>query len=165
MLAATTPDVKTFMNHFLTGTDFDRFLLCEATIMTGSTYIIDGHINKDFYDTDDEHLEPHRIYQYWEECKPLAFQMIKGSRTPLAMKIVLMLAPYNVEAFLDRYNIPMSPEQISGLYLNIRYEHGELTLSSGTALTVFTLDKTVEHMWDEMLIQFFKKQGIALMTD
>lgn len=162
MLAATTPDVKIFMNHFLTGTDFDHFLLCEATIMTGSTYIIDGHINKDFYDTDDEHLDSKRIYQYWEECKPLAFQMIKGSRTPLAMKIVLMLAPYNVEAFLDRYNIPMSPEQISGLYLNIRYEHGELTLSSGTALTVFTLDKTVEHMWDEMLIQFFKKQEIAL---
>ena len=165
MLSATTPDVKTFTNHFLTGTAFDRFLLCEATIMTGSTYIIDGHINKDFYDTDDEHLEPHRIYQYWEECKPLAFQMIKGSRTPLAMKIVLMLAPHNVEAFLERYNIPMSPEQISGLYLNIRYEQDTLTISSGTALKIFTMDKTVEHMWEEMLEQFFKKQEIALIRN
>ena len=165
MLSAPTPDVKQFMNHFLTGTEFDRFLLCEATIMTGMTYVIDGHINKDFYDTDDEHLLPNRIYQYWEECKPLAFRIIKGDRTPLAMKIVLMLAPYNVERFLERYNIPMSPEQISGLYLNLRYEHQILTISSGTALSVFTLDKTVEHMWDEMLIKFFKQQEITLITD
>lgn len=163
MLSATTPDIKLFMNHFLTGTEFDRFLLCEATIMTGSTYIIDGHINKDFYDSDDEHLDPQRIYQYWEECKPLAFQMIKGSRTPLAMKIVLMLAPHNVERFLEKYNIPRNSDQISGLYLNLRYEHNELSISSGTALTVFTLDKTVEHMWDEMLTKFFQQQGIALL--
>ena len=163
MLSATTPDIKLFMNHFLTGTEFDRFLLCEATIMTGSTYIIDGHINKDFYDSDDEHLDSQRIYQYWEECKPLAFQMIKGSRTPLAMKIVLMLAPHNVERFLEKYNIPMNSDQISGLYLNLRYKHNELSISSGTALTVFTLDKTVEHMWDEMLTKFFKQQGIALL--
>lgn len=163
MLSATTPDIKLFMNHFLTGTEFDRFLLCEATIMTGSTYIIDGHINKDFYDSDDEHLDSQRIYQYWEECKSLAFQMIKGSRTPLAMKIVLMLAPHNVERFLEKYNIPMNSDQISGLYLNLRYEHNELSISSGTALTVFTLDKTVEHMWDEMLTKFFKQQGIALL--
>lgn len=164
MLSATTPDIKLFMNHFLTGTEFDRFLLCEATIMTGATYIIDGHINKDFYDSDDEHLDPQRVYQYWEECKPLAFQMIKGSRTPLAMKIVLMLAPHNVERFLEKYNIPMNSDQISGLYLNLRYEHNELSISSGTALTVFTLDKTVEHMWDEMLTKFFKQQGIALLN-
>ena len=89
--------------------------------------------------------------------------MIKGSRTPLAMKIVLMLAPHNVERFLEKYNIPMNSDQISGLYLNLRYEHNELSISSGTALTVFTLDKTVEHMWDEMLTKFFKQQGIALL--
>ena len=165
MFAATTQDVRTFMNRLLTGTDFDRFLLCEATIMTGSTYIIDGHINRDFYDTGDPHLEPERIYQYWEECRPFAFQLIKGSRAPLAMKIVLMLAPHNVEKFIEKYNIPILPEQISGLYLNIRYEHGTLALSSGTALAFFTLDKTVEQMWDEMLQQFFKQQEIVLLTD
>lgn len=165
MLAATILDIKQFMNHFLTGTEYDRFLLCEATIMTGSTYIIDGHINKDFYDTDDEHLDPDRIYQYWGECKSLAFQMIKGTRTPLAMKIVLMLAPYNVEKFLEKYNLPFTKEQVNGLYLNIRYEYNALHISSGTALTVFTLDKTIEHMWDEMLMQFFANQEIALITN
>lgn len=163
MLAATISDVKPFMNRLLTGTDYDKFLLCEATIMTGSTYIIDGHINKEFYDTDDEHLDPHRIYQYWEECKPLAFQMIRGNRTPLAMKLVLMLAPHNVEKFLEKYNLPFTKEQVKGLYLNIRYEYKTLHISSGTALSVFTLDKTLDRMWDEMLMQFFSQQEIALI--
>lgn len=163
MLSVVTPDTKQFMNHFLTGTEFDHFLLCEATIMTGSTYIMDGHINKDFYDTGDEHLETNRKYQYWSECRPIAFQIIKGSRPPLAMKIVLMLAPEATEDFLQKYNLPLLPEQIAGLYLNIRYEQNILTLSSGTALTIFTLDKAVEHMWEEMLSQFLREQGITLM--
>lgn len=164
MLAATTPDIKIFMNHFLTGTEFDRFLLCEATIMTGSTYIIDGHINREFYDTDDEHFESNRTYQYWGECKPLAFQMVKGLRPPLAMKIILMAAPDKIATLLNQSNIPLSPEQVSGLYLNIRYEHDTLHLSSGTALTIFTMDKTLEHIWDETLVQFFRQQEIALLT-
>lgn len=164
MLTATTPDIKVFMNHFLTGTEFDQFLLCEATIMTGSTYIIDGHINRDFYDTDDEHRESNRIYQYWSECKPLAFQIVKGMRPPLSMKLILMAAPAQIEALFRQSNIPLSPEQVSGLYLNIRYEHDTLHLSSGTALTLFTMDRTLEHVWDETLIQFFRQQGISLLT-
>lgn len=165
MLSASTPDTKQFMNQLLTGTVFDHFLLCEASIMTGSTYIIDGHINKNFYDTDDEHLVSGRIYQHWSECRSIAFQMVKGSRTPLAMKIVLMLGREQTEDFLQKYNIPLLPEQIAGLYLNIRYEHNVLTLSSGTALTIFSLDKTVEHMWDKMLSQFLREQGITLITE
>ena len=80
------------------------------------------------------------------------------------MKVVLMLAPYNVERFLEKYNLPFSKDQITGLYLNLRYEHQVLTISSGTALTVFTLDKSVERMWEEMLRRFFEQQGIALIT-
>lgn len=165
MLSASTPDTKQFMNLLLTGTVFDRFQLCEASIMTGLTYVMDGHINKEFYDTEDEHLTPGRIYQYWEECRPIAFQMIKGSRTPLAMKIILMLDRERTEYFLQNNNIPLLPEQIAGLYLNIRYEHNILTLSSGTALTVFSLDKTVEHMWDEALARFLREQGITLIKE
>ena len=165
MLAATTPDIKQFMNEFLTGTAFDKFLLCEATIMTGSTYIIDGHINKEFYDTDDEHLQPDRVYQYWGECKPIAFQIIKGHRTPLGMKLVLMLAPYNVEKFLEQNNLPFTKDQVRGLFLNIRYEYNALHISSGTSLSIFTMDKTIEHMWDDMLTQFLKKNNITLMTE
>lgn len=165
MFSATTTDIKAFMNEFLTGTGFDHFLLCEASIKTGSTYIIDGHINKEFYDTDDVHLDACRIYQYWSECRPIAFQIVKGSRPPLAMKIVLMLAPEQLKEFLQKYNISISADQISGLYLNIRYEYGTLHLSAGTALTIFTLDKTVEHMWEEQLSQFFQQMGITLMTD
>lgn len=164
MLAATTPDIKLFMNHLLTGTEFDRFLLCEATILTGSTYVIDGHINREFYDTDTNRLDINRNYQYWNECKSIVFQIIKGNRPPLALKIILMADAEQTISLVKQYNIPLTTEQISGLYLNIRYEHGQLNLSTGTAMTIFTLDKTLEHMWDEMLSQFLYQLGIALIT-
>lgn len=162
MLTATTSDVKQFMNQLFIDKAFDHFLLCEATIMTGSTYIIDGHINKEFYDSGDAHTETERIYQYWEECKPLAFEMIKGKRVPLGIKIVFMLAPENVEKFIEQNNLPYTTEQVKGLYLNIRYEYNKLHISSGTSLSIFTMDKTLEHTWDETLTLFFSHHDISL---
>ena len=162
MLTLTTSDIKQFMNQLFIDKTFDHFLLCEATIMTGSTYIIDGHINKEFYDSDDEHNEPERIYQYWEECKNVALEMIKGSRVPLGIKIIFMLAPYNVDKFIEQNNLPYTADQIKGLYLNIRYEYNKLHISSGTALSVFTMDKLVEHTWDETLHKFFAAHTIAM---
>ncbi len=164
MIAATTPDIRIFMNHLLNGTDFDHFLLCEATIMTGSTYMIDGHINQAFYEAEDVHRTSGHMYHCWKEYQSLVYQMVKGTRTPLAMKIVLSEDAAHTAQYLQQYQISIPPEQISGLYLNIRYEQDRLYLSSGTALSVFTLDKTVEYMWDDILNRFFQQQGITLDT-
>ena len=46
-------DIKQFMNKLLLSNAFDQFLLSEAQILTASTFIIDGHINKDFYNDSD----------------------------------------------------------------------------------------------------------------
>jgi len=165
MLTATTSDIKQFMNQLFIDKVFDHFLLCEATIMTGSTYIIDGHINKEFYDSDDAHTETDRIYQYWEECKPIAFQMIKGRQIPLGIKIVFMLAPENIEKFLEQNNLPYTLEQVKGLYLNIRYEYNKLHISSGTVLSVFTLDKTLDRAWEDTLTSFFTGHDITIENE
>ncbi|MBR1568938.1 MAG: hypothetical protein IJ648_08215, partial [Lachnospiraceae bacterium] len=133
--------------------------------MTGSTYIIDGHINKEFYDSDDAHTETDRIYQYWEECKPIAFQMIKGRQIPLGIKIVFMLAPENIEKFLEQNNLPYTLEQVKGLYLNIRYEYNKLHISSGTILSVFTLDKTLDRAWEDTLTSFFTGHDITIENE
>lgn len=49
MIAIQITDLKYFMNTLLLKEAFDSFLLEEATIKTAQTYIIDGHINQDFY--------------------------------------------------------------------------------------------------------------------
>jgi hypothetical protein len=87
---------------------FDQFLLSEAVIVTGNTYTIDGHINLDFYSSDDiallkqEALDKDRIFSAemvrWEKTKHFCFECIKGSRLPLSFKISLCLAPENVDS-------------------------------------------------------------------
>jgi predicted fused transcriptional regulator/phosphomethylpyrimidine kinase len=49
---------------------------------------------------------------------------------------------------------------VQGLYLNIRYNGETLTCITGTSFKTFTMDKTLEHAWDEMTENFFKKKGI-----
>ena len=46
------------------------------------------------------------------------------------------------------------------LYLNIRYEEGELYCITGTALKFFTLDKALEVQWDESVREFFRSRQI-----
>ncbi len=46
------------------------------------------------------------------------------------------------------------------MYLNIRYETGELYCVTGTSLNFFTMDKSLEIEWDETVKLFFKEHHI-----
>ena len=52
-------------------------------------------------------------------------------------------------------NIPVNPQDVSALFLNIYYENGALTVTTGTSLKVFTLDKTLEHLWDDTVEKYY----------
>ena len=88
-------------------------------------------------------------------------QAIKGNRTPLSFKIVFLLPRDNLNDIIIRNNLLVSPDDVAGMYLNIHFEKGELFLTSGTSLKVFTPDRTVEQMWDDAFLAFLKKHGIA----
>jgi len=49
---------------------------------------------------------------------------------------------------------------VGGLYLNVRFEKGELRIITGTAIKTFTLDKTLEQEWDIKVKAMLKEQGI-----
>ena len=91
MLALKIMSTKNFMNHLLVTDTFDNFLLSEATISTANTYQIDGHINKEFYSSQDLDMVPPLPYEFseWKDMKSLCFNLIKGKRTPLFFKIIL----------------------------------------------------------------------------
>ncbi len=161
MLAVTTKELKTFMNLLLGGEAFDSFVLCEATVTVGATYTIDGHINKAFYEPEDPHAAEDNLYQYWSDIRPIVFQMIKGTRLPLGIKIVFSFSPEDIDAFVQQNHLPVSADQISGLYLNIRYEQEQLKITTGTALRQFTMDRTIDLMWDEYVLHFLTGLGIA----
>lgn len=164
MRAFQIQDVKGFMSHLLLLNTFDRFLLVEASITTFNTFLIDGHLNKDYFSYDEETKKEQAelyVYSFWEQVRPFAFSLIKGKKTPVAMKIIFSLAPKNVEKLIQQNSLTIKASEVGGLFLNVRYDGQKLTVTTGTSLKVFSLDKTLEQLWDELVGAFLKKHGIA----
>ena len=42
-----------------------------------------------------------------------------------------------------------------------RYDGGNLVLTTGTSLRFFTLDKSLDHLWDEFVAAFLKEKKIC----
>lgn len=157
MLALHIVDVKDFTSKLFLGDVFNRFSLSEASFTTFATFIIDGLLQKDFFDTE---TVPANTYVYWEDVKPQCLSIIKGKRTPLRFKIIFQLAPENVVKLLKQTNIPLQPEDINGLYLNCQFDGEHLLCTTGTSLRIFSLDKSLDHVWDDMLLRFFRQKEI-----
>ena len=83
-----------------------------------------------------------------------------GKRLPGSFRLVLQLPRRELEHFLARAQLGLRPEQVQGLYLNIRYEEGMLRCVTGTALNFFTMDKSLETEWDGYVRRFFQEHGI-----
>lgn len=100
----------------------------------------------------------------WKTLKPICFALIKGKRTPLHFRFVFHLSPENTTRFLtqsaDEIGHEFSPENVTGLILNIKYDGNALTCITATSLNIFTMDKSLEHAWDHMIQKFFIQQGI-----
>lgn len=100
-------------------------------------------------------------WSFWRQLRPFCLSLIKGKHTPLEFKIVFRLAPANVERLVTQSQLALNPADIDGLFLNLHFRQGALTCTTGSSLRFFTLDKTVEHTWDEMVKKFLQKQEIV----
>lgn len=161
MLSIQIQDVKEFMNQLLRSDLFHPFYLWEASIKTGVTYHIDGRLNHDFYNTDELETLPQTDYISWASIKPQIFSMIKGSKTPLSMKIILMLSKAATEQLLTNYNLPLSEENINGLFLNIHYDKTGLSCTTGVSYRTFTMDKRLETLFEENILIWLSQNKIA----
>ena len=157
MVALKMEDLKGFTSKLFVGDVFDQWLVREVSIVTFNVFTIDGHIRQGYYS--DEELEEKKIEELsaWKILKPFCFSLIKGKKLPESFQITLQLAPENVEIFLKYAELDLRADQISGLYLNIRYENGDLHCVTGTSLKIFTLDRQIEVEWDAA-VKFFLKQ-------
>lgn len=158
MISMKVLDVKAFMSSLLIHSIFDEFLLCELDITTFNQFHVSGKLNKEWYTS--EELEELEEYSRWTEVKPFAFQIMKGNKTPQSIKIVLQFPGRNVLKIIEEMKLQFSSDDISGLYLNIRFEHDEVHIITGTSLKTFTLDKSLEHEWDSYIKNFLKQNSI-----
>ena len=61
---------------------------------------------------------------------------------------------------MSHSQLAVPADQITGLYVNIRYEDGALNCVTGTSVSFFTLDKSLDREWDEAVKLFLKGQEI-----
>ena len=95
MLALKITDQKDFTNKLFLGDTFDLFWLNQAEITTSNLFTIDGRLQTEFFDNDQQEFlsSSHRTYSLWKEVKPICYSIIRGKRAPLSFKIVLQFSP------------------------------------------------------------------------
>ena len=59
---------------------------------------------------------------------------------------------------------PFMSEKASEENRAILYDGQKLTVTTGTSLKTFSLDKTLSQLWDELAAAFFRKHGIPFTT-
>ncbi|MCC8139654.1 MAG: DUF5721 family protein [Lachnospiraceae bacterium] len=160
MIALKIADVGDFMKKLLLSDVFDHFLLLEGSVTTFNTFQIDGFLQKSYYNAEEQEQIGERTLSYWAEVRPFFLSLIRGKRTPLSFRFSLQLSPANVERLLQQSGVGIPAEQVRALVLNVVYEHRVLSCTTGTSLTVFTLDKKLDHAWEDMVQRFFHQQKI-----
>lgn len=151
-----------FMKKLLTNTTFDTFLLVEAAVKTNISYHISGHLNRDFYDSDELEALSSMEYITWNLVRPHVYNVMKGTKLPLGFKIVLILSDANITRIIEKNNLPLSLSDIANLSLIFHFDGSNILATANTSLKTFTMDKTLERLWDANLLAFFKQQEISV---
>ena len=163
MLALQITSTRQFMNHLLTDDCFSSFLLETATVTTFNTFHIDGRIHPEFYDnnSDDYTSKTEYTFSKYLDLQEHLFFIIKGSRTPLSMKLTLRLNPESMEKLLLSGDCNIPKEVLSGFILNIKYDGEKIMLTTAISYEGFTMDKSAEPIWDKALKKFLSVKEIA----
>ena len=91
MIAGNIENKKQFMSILLKGTAFDRLLVRNIALRTSVLFEIDCTIDKNWFsEAEQQELEK---FARWADMRHTVFELIKGSKLPGYMKIVLSPLP------------------------------------------------------------------------
>ena len=163
MIALSILNIKEFMHLLLRTEAFDPFLLAEASITTYMTCILDGRPHADFFSPEDEAYASvsQEAYVPFSLVRPACFELIKGKRTPSSFKFNFLLSSENQRRTIASIPNGFATEDITGMYLNLKYQNRQLLCTTGISCSVFSPDKSLEQGWDALVQRFFKKYQIA----
>lgn len=163
MIALELTDIKSFMNKLLTTNTFDNFLLQEAVIQGNASFVIDGHLQKGFYSEEELetlHLTKDNILPF-SMLKTNCYDLIKGKKTPSSFKFVFLLSHDNLENTLRSLSSSYTIQDLSGVFMNIKYQNQLLTLTTGISYRIFSTDKSLEQEWDRLVMKFLRQHEIS----
>ncbi|MDO5402336.1 MAG: DUF5721 family protein [Eubacteriales bacterium] len=161
MISLSIKDVKLFMSHLLIKDTFDSFFLSEADISTANNFTINGNINRDFFSNEEFEALENKKYSLWKMLRPFCFSLIKGNRVPSSMKIIFLLSDSQCNGILSAIDTSLTADDINGLFMNIRYQNGQLSIITGSSIKIFTLDKSIDKAFDQYVCHFLSAAGIA----
>ena len=164
MVAFTIHNIGLFMSKLLSTDCFDSFLLEEAVIRMAVTYTIDGHLNRNFYESDvwDDPAQRPFIMQPWSEARGICREMIRGKKAPASLRITLQLKPEPMAKTLagDKDLLPGTVDAVGALAVNIRLDDTGLRLITGVSWKSFSMDREPERIWDRTMDRFLAAKGI-----
>ena len=134
------------MSKLLKSDSFDDFLLKEGFLRTNMEFRFQGKQFLEYFETKEQE-QMIQEYVFWKEVKPIVFELVKGKRTPLAFSFTLFLTKEQRDELFVREAVAIGEDNPT-LFLQIRFEHGVGRMITGTARNVFTLDRTLEEVWD-----------------
>lgn len=158
MLSLQITNLKDFMNKLFLKETFDRFWLCEASLSTFVSYHVDGSYRPEFFGEDAPADAP--AFCPWSQFRPVFFFLIKGKHTPLRFKIIFQLPEEDAGRLIAKNGLSFQPEDVFGLYMNFQYDGERATVTTGSSLKVFTLDKSLDSAWDNLVKRFLIRQEI-----
>lgn len=162
MIAIQIKSTRQIMNALLTSELFDFFRTESVSLTTFNTFHIDGHIEKSFFTQEETDALGGTLPEFsgWKEIRPVCFSLIKGKKTPVSFRFVLLAPEKLIADIAASPACEVSPNLIRSLVLNVRYENGTVTLITGTSFTTFLPDKSVGQLWDNYITHFLSDMQI-----
>lgn len=164
MISLVADDTRSFMNCLIKSEAFDNFLIYTFSIDTLYNLSIDGAINKDYLSSDEQEIYEGQSYIDYTQVKPILTNILKQSHTPTAMKITFTLNRKSTEQVQRRLIGETDVLPVQGFLINLVFDGEKVRITTGTNYAQFTLDKSIEQSFDQMMRQFFKKNDL-LMVD
>ena len=135
----------------------------KAVILGSVTWSLDGTIQPDFYSSDEADALGLTGLSFlpFEQVRPQCFDLIKGKRTPSYFKFVFLLSPKNLERTLLSTHSSFTPEDITGMFINLKFQQKKLLLTTGISYRIFSVDKSLDQEWDSLVKRFLTAHEIS----
>ena len=154
-------EIKEFMRKLFREAVFDNFETRGIEINTFTKFEISGVLDKSFEEagnnpeegnfTGEEgaFAETRSYYCSWGQIKPYVLNIIKGNKSPKGIKIIFSYKNAN------EFN-----ENAKALFLNINFDVNHVMCTTGTSQVNFTLDRALDTLWNDYIIDMFNKINI-----
>ena len=73
---------------------------------------------------------------------------------------MFLLSPENLTRTLEQTHSSFTSDDITGMFLNLKFQNGALLLTTGLSYRIYSADKRLEQEWDSLVKRFLQSHQI-----